>query len=88
MNFIIYFYLFWIIYFFSIRIYLLVSSNLLNNSLALLFKAFYIGLRFDVVICSYVLAPLIIILPLFEKKFVKELIIKKIIFYYFFNFIF
>ncbi|HPQ19277.1 MAG TPA: sulfatase-like hydrolase/transferase [bacterium] len=83
MNFIIYFYLFWLIYFFSIRIYLLVSSNLLNNSLALLFKAFYIGLRFDVVICSYVLAPLIIILPLFEKKFIKEVIIKKIIFYYF-----
>ncbi|HPN29740.1 MAG TPA: LTA synthase family protein [bacterium] len=78
------FYLVSLFVFFFIRIYLLLNAGLFNNShFTLILKALFIGFRFDVAVCGYVLAPLVLSLPLFEKKFIKEIFSKKIVYWYF-----
>ncbi len=77
------FYFVWILLFFFVRVYLLAYSNLLNIPAGLIINALYIGMRFDIVICSYSLAPIILILPLLEKEFIKEIYCRKIVYYYF-----
>ncbi len=79
-----YFYLVWLLIFAIIRIYLLISASEISGlSLQLIVKTFYIGARLDITVCSYLLAPIILILPLLEKKFLKEIYCKKILYAYF-----